>query len=74
MGDISSHFDPFKPHSGCYTIAVGEGVPSEQLGKDPADAELLVEGEVGEVQGQSPGNEERPKSSIAKTVQTRPRP
>jgi len=49
-------------------------VPSEQLGKDPADAELLVEGEVGEVQGQSPGNEERPKSSIAKTVQTRPRP
>jgi len=37
------------------------------------DAELVVEGDVGEVQGQSPGGEEQPKSSIAKRVGARPR-
>ncbi|KAJ8430118.1 LOW QUALITY PROTEIN: hypothetical protein Cgig2_007091 [Carnegiea gigantea] len=38
------------------------------------ESELVVVGEVGQVQGQSPCGEERPKSSIAKRVRTRPRP
>ena len=56
------------------TIATGESVPSEQLGAHQVDAKSFVEGEVGEVQGQSPGSEERPMLSIAKRVRTRPRP
>jgi len=56
------------------TIGAGESVPLEQLGAHPVDTELVVEGEVGEVQRQSSGGEEQPKSSIAKRVRTRPRP
>jgi len=56
------------------TIATGESVPSEQLGAHLVDAELVVEGEVGEVRGKSPGGEKQPMSSIAKRVPARPRP
>ncbi|KAJ8422969.1 hypothetical protein Cgig2_002580 [Carnegiea gigantea] len=50
------------------TMAAGESVSSGQLGSHLVEAELFVGGEVGEVQGQSPYGEERPKSSIAKRV------
>ncbi|KAJ8447136.1 hypothetical protein Cgig2_022865 [Carnegiea gigantea] len=35
------------------TITAGENVPSGKLGAHPVEAELVAEGEVGEVQGQS---------------------
>ena len=56
------------------TIVAGESVLSGKLGAHPIEAELVIVREVGQVQGQSPGGEERPKSTIAKRVQTRPRP
>ncbi|KAJ8425492.1 hypothetical protein Cgig2_029574 [Carnegiea gigantea] len=65
--DRASSSSPVQSSDVAETIAVGESVPSAQLGAHPVDAELVVVGE-------SPGSEERPKSSIAKRVWTRPRP
>ena len=72
--DQASPLSPVQWSDVAEIIAVGESVPSEQLGPHLLDAELVVAGEVGEVQGQSPGGEERLMSSIAKRVRTRPRP
>ena len=72
--DWASSSSPVQWSDVAETIVAGKRVPSKLFGAHQGDAELVVEGEVGEVQGQSPCGEERPKSSIAKRVRTRPRP
>ncbi|KAJ8429906.1 hypothetical protein Cgig2_025336 [Carnegiea gigantea] len=65
--DWASSSSPVQSSDVAETTAAGERA-------HPVDAELVVEGEVGKVQWQSPADEERPKSSIAKRVRTCPRP
>jgi len=44
------------------------------MGLDPMDVKIFVEGEVGVGKGEPPHADERSKSSIAKRVRTLPRP